>query len=255
MLPWEIAYNYLHNNYAKSGIHNFDQDIASTRPGCGQASGPIYIRNNVVYGQSGPGIYIGSQCNWDMDMYIENNIVIDAGGPVEWLGTGDPDASTQQTEPGGIVVRMSGTPPVGGYSGNAYIRNNIIWGWGWPGMEWYGQGCLSLTGSSTDARTDFSDNVCIATHDARFFGWSNNAQNQWQSVTGNRNAYYYDGAPPALPAFDANPIVANPLLTLTGSQIGVGVGSPIIDLSNTALLRDIYGRLRTKPNSNIGAVE
>ena len=48
---------------------------------------------------------------------------------------------------------------------------------------------------------------------------------------------------------------ADPLLTLTGSQIGVGVGSPIIDLSNTALLRDIYGRLRTKPNSNIGAVE
>lgn len=248
--PWEFGYNYLHDNHAKSGIHNFDQDDY-----CGQTSGPISIRNNVVINQAGPGIYYGGQCGWTQDAYIENNIVINAGLSVEWNGL-DMNTGTQ-VEPGNIVIRDSGAPPLGGLLGTVYIRNNILWGMGWETMGTLGQGCISQTGTADNVQMVMSHNICINTRNYPFSGSANSAAARLDNFTGGQNVWYYSGsgAAPTTPSWDASAITADPLLTLTGSQIGVGVGSPIIDLSNTALLRDIYGRLRTKPNSNIGAVE
>lgn len=248
--PWEWGWNYLHENHAKSGIHQFDQD-----DGCGDLSGPIIIRNNVVINQAGPGIYVGGQCGWTADAYIENNIVINAGLPVNWNGV-DQNSGTQD-EPGNIVVRDSGTPPLGGYLGTVHIKNNVLWGVGWDTMGSLGQGCISLTGTADNVPLIMSHNVCMNTRNYPFVGSTNASIPKLDNFTGGQNVWYWaaGGTPAATPSWDASAITSDPLLTLTGAQIGVGVGSPIIDLSNTALLRDIYGRLRTKPNSNIGAVE
>lgn len=248
--PWEFGWNYLHDNHTKGGIHQFDQDDY-----CGDTTGPIIIRNNVIINQAGPGIAWASQCGWNMDAYIENNIVINAGRPVEWDGI-DPNTGSQE-EPGNIVIRDSGTPPLGGLLGTVYLRNNILWGMGWDTMGNLGQGCVSMTGSADNVSVVMSHNICVNTRDYPFVGSTNAGAPKLDNFTGGQNVWFWaaGGTPRATPTWDATPITADPLLTLTGSQIGVGVGSPIIDLSNTALLRDIYGRLRTKPNSNIGAVE
>jgi len=249
--PWEFGWNYLHDNDAKSGIHNFDQD-----DGCGTASGPIIIRNNVVVNQAGPGIYFGGQCAWDMDVYIENNIVLNTGLPVDWDGLDQNTA--QQTEPGNIVIRDSGAPPLGGLLSTVYVRNNILRGVGWPTMANTGEGCLAFGGTGDNVAVVFTHNICVNTWDYPYVGASNAAASKLDNVTGSRNAWYYagSGSPTraVVPTWDATAITTNPLLTITGPRVAVGAGSPVIDQSNTTLLRDIYGVLRGTP-SNVGAVE
>lgn len=248
--PWEFGWNYLHDNHAKSGIHQFDQDA-----GCGDLSGPIMIRNNVVINQAGPGIYVGGQCGWTADAYIENNVVINSGLPVNWNGVDQ--NSGQQEEPGNITIRDSGTPPDGGYLGTIHIKNNILWGVGWDSMGSLGQGCIALTGTADNVPLVMSHNVCINTRNYPFTGATNTAAAKLDNFTGGHNVWYWaaGGTPGATPTWDATPIITDPLITRAGNRITVGSGSPVIDQSNTSLLRDIYGTLRSKPNSNIGAVE
>lgn len=248
--PWEFGWNYLHNNHTKSGIHQFDQD-----DGCGDLSGPLIIRNNVVVNQAGPGIYVGGQCGWTMDAFIENNIVINAGLPVEWNGI-DPNTSTQ-VEPGGIIIRDSGTPPLGGLLGTMHIRNNTIHGIGWSGMTEQGEGCLSLTGSGDNVSIVFSDNICINTRDYPYIGNTTRASAQLDNITGSQNSFYYAGSgTPSraiVPTWDLAALTGNPLLTVTLPRIAVNADSPINSRSETTLIRDIYGIPRSV-RSSLGAV-
>lgn len=250
--PWEWGFNYLHDNWAKSGIHQFDQNT-----GCGDLTAPLRIYSNVIVNQGGPGIYVGGQCGWSMDAYIENNVIINAGLPSTWDGV--TITTQQQGEPGGIVIRDSGTPPTGGLLGTMYIRNNTIHTVGPSGAGDNNDGCLALTGSGDSVSIVMTHNICYNPRDYGFVAASGQSGQQLNNVTGTRNAFYYAGpGSPALaivPTWDASPITTNPLLTINGARVTVGNGSPVIDQSNTPLLRDIYGALRSKPNSNLGAVE
>lgn len=248
--PWEFGWNYLHDNHVKSGIHQFDQN-----DNCGDVSGPLIIRNNVVVNQAGPGIYVGGQCGWSMDAYIENNIVINSGLPVEWNGT-DPNSGAD-AEPGGIVIRDSGAAPLGGLLGTMYIRNNTIQNVGWPNMNPQGEGCLSLTGSGDNVRIVFSDNVCVNPRDYPFIGASGQSSQQLDNVSGDGNALFYDasGSPTRarVPDWDASVLTTNPMLTITLPRVSVSVDSSIHNRSETPLQRDIYGITRTA-RSSLGAI-
>lgn len=249
---WEWGWNYLHDNWAKSGIHQFDQDT-----GCGDLTTPLRIHNNVIINQAGPGIYVGGQCGWSMDAYIENNVIINAGLPSTWDGV--TVTTTQQPEPGGVVIRDSGTPPTGGLLGTMYVRNNTIHTVGPSGAGDAQEGCLTLTGSGDSVAIVFTHNICVNPRDYGFITASGQSGQQLNNLTGIRNVFYYSGAGTpvraVVPTWDLSPITTNPLLTISGSRVSVGNGSPVIDQSGTALIRDIYGTLRTKPNSNLGAVE
>ena len=75
--------------------------------------------------------------------------------------------------------------------------------------------------------------------------------------SGKNNAWYTSIIEPknaTIPFWDANPIVADPLLSIEGSKLIIAVGSPLIGNSEGNLLRDIYGQLRKSP-STIGALE
>lgn len=250
--PWEFGWNYLHDNHAKGGIHQFDQD-----DGCGDTSGPIVIRNNVVINQAGAGVSFASQCNWTMDAYIENNVIINAAQSVDWDGI-DPETGSQ-VEPGGIVIRDSGVPPLGGLTGTMYVRNNIIHGAGWENATSTSVSCLLFTGSADNVSVVFTDNICFNTRDYKFIGATNSASQMLDNISGSRNTFYYGGAgtptQAIVPTFDNNPITTNPLLTISGSRITVDPSSPVKNQSSTLLLRDVYGVLRPKPNSSTGAVE
>lgn len=248
--PWEFGWNYLHDNKAKSGIHQFDQD-----DGCGNTSGPVIIRNNVVVNQAGPGIYFGSQCGWSMDAYIENNIIINSGLSVEWDGL-DPNTGSQ-IEPGGVVIRDSGTAPLGGLLGTMYIRNNTIQGVGWPTMPNLGEGCLSLTGSGDNVSIVFSDNICVNTRDYPFIGATNRAAPQLDNITGSQNSLYYSGSGTpsraVVPSWDSAVLTTNPMLSISMPRVNVSADSTIHNRSQTTLTRDIYGMPRSS-RSSIGAV-
>ena len=56
------------------------------------------------------------------------------------------------------------------------------------------------------------------------------------------------------PSWDANPVTADPKLSIEGTRVLVSADSPLVGQSNTEVLRDLYGRLRQTPNT-IGAVE
>lgn len=255
--PWEFGWNYLHDNHTKGGLHQFDQD-----DGCGDTTGPVIIRNNVIINQAGPGISFASQCGWSMDAYIENNIIINAGRPVEWDGL-DPNTGSQN-EPGGIVIRDSGVPEEsGGLLGTMFIRNNTIQGVGWEGMAEQGEGCIALNGSDANATIELWDNVCVNTRDYPFIGVASRAPEKMSKVSGSNNVFFYAGS--GLPTravqcvwedvpVTTNTITSDPLLSITGSRVSVDALSPVLGQSGTDLTRDIYGNLR-EAFSALGAVE
>ena len=250
--PWELGWNYLHDNHTKGGLHQFDQDT-----GCGDASGPVLIRYNVIINQAGPGIAFASQCGWSMDAYIENNLLINTGRPVDWNGL-DPNTA-QQAESGGIIIRDSGAAPAGGLRGTMHVRNNTVHGWGWDGMPNQATaGCLSLTGSGDNVRIAFADNACVTGRDLAYIGFNYQSGPQGDNFSGGGNLYFYSGAGSAsvarVPSWDTGALTANPLMTLSGARVTVAPGSPLMNGSSTTLPRDLYGRRRAA-SSIVGAVQ
>lgn len=245
--PWEFGYNYLHDNKAKFGIHNFDQDV-----GCGRTTGPVRIYNNVVKNQAGAGISVGASadCVWDIDFYIENNVLINVGLAAAWDGV---DSYTSDgSEPGGIAIRDSGL------TGTMYIRNNLIYKWTTDGEQKGADGCLSLNGSSDLVTVIFDNNVCYTELDKPFFALGYQADSKSDNAKGTNNAWYFNGSSPVnaiVPSWDAKPITRNPLLYLSGTLFTIDEDSPLVDQGGSVdLPRGIYGRLRDSA-PDVGPIE
>lgn len=269
--PW-LGFNYLHENWTKNGIHFYDEDL-----NCGDFTRPPFIHDNVVINQAGAGLYYGtSGCDRTEDAHFFNNIVMNAGLPVEWNGL---DPMTYDGHDGnGMTVWDSGF-----VGSTIYFYNNLIVGW-----DIYdtgsGSGCFGYRGTSDGSTVQLNDNICIAMWDRDFIGFPNNATNKTDNVYGSGNVFYYVGTnanytPPAVfnntapaltyPTNPASPsnattptepnlsghITTDPLISFSGSQVSVGVGSPVIDaVTGGVLLRDIYGAVRANPY-NAGPVE
>lgn len=80
IVAWEWGWNFLENNHAKNGIHNYDEDNTGTNS-CGNMVTDLLIHDNVIVNQAGAGITITSQCGWSQDTYIYNNLLVDVGLP------------------------------------------------------------------------------------------------------------------------------------------------------------------------------
>lgn len=233
--PWEFAYNYLHGNKAKFGIHNYDEGTD-----CGDISGPIKIINNVIVDQAGAGIDVGSDCGWSMNVDIENNVLINVGLAAAWDGK-NPDSSNSP-ENGGISFRDSGT---NGLTGTMYVRNNLIYDYTSDGQTNGARGCIALNGNGDSVKIVWTNNICYTSSNEPFIGYTLTANNKLDNISGSNNAWYDSGNDPSsmnVPTWDAHPITSNPLIDVSGASVMLEKGSPLIDAGAAVpVTRDVYG--------------
>lgn len=113
----EFAWNYLHDNMAKYGIHYYDQSNSSAKA-CDQVTGTLKIHNNYIVNQRSAAISVrtensfkGAPC-WEIDTLIYNNIIDNSGlGPVAEISNG--------TQPYAFILG-------GGIAGNFRVFNNLV---------------------------------------------------------------------------------------------------------------------------------
>ncbi|MCK7544038.1 hypothetical protein MLC59_07640 [Marinobacter bryozoorum] len=263
--PWEWAYNYLHGNHAKFGIHNYDEGT-----GCGDISGPLRIHHNVIVEQGGAGISIGSTCGWSMDVFIEDNVLIDVGLPAGWDGVDSSDLTA--AESGGIALRDGGN----GLYGDYIIRNNLVYNWATPEQSRGGLGCLSFNADGDNIDVVWMNNICYSDYSFPFVDSGFRAENKLDNVQGSNNIWYLatGGSDYSVPGWDNSAVKADPLLTISGSKVEVASQSPVfgngvsaqnvnapssmmtqyLRTSDQFVDRDIYGRVRTGSGTDIGPV-
>ncbi len=234
----EVAYNYLDNNRPKDGIHFFDENAGSGTE-CGQFTSTISIHDNVVKDQGSAGIFVESTCSWTNDVDIANNVLINTG-----LGS---DNGTKMFG-SAIVIRN-------GVDGTITLTNNTVYEWDREDYTDTIQACVNVAETNEALTLVFKDNVCYGLTDKPFFVIQDSAMED--NVSGAGNAFYTTAGTQVRavpPTWDASKITADPLLTLTGSQISVGSGSPLINQSSATLTRDLYGTTRST-TSNVGAIQ
>ncbi|GBO90152.1 hypothetical protein MSSD14B_38200 [Marinobacter salsuginis] len=252
--PWEWAYNYLHGNKAKFGIHNYDQGS-----GCGDLSDTLIIRDNVIIDQAGAGINVGSSCGWSMDGAIYNNLLVNVGLPADWDGV-DPNTS-QGPENGAIALRDQGDKSSGGgLSGHYRIFNNTIYRWTEDDQRQGGRGCLSFHGFGDNVSVNFSNNICITEIDRPFIGATTASENKLNNVVGSNNVFYYSGSAEPVeavkPIWDASALTSDPKLRFYDDRVEVLTDSPVAQNGNNLDLKyDLYGNKRPITRPAIGAVE
>lgn len=249
LAPIYISYNYLHDNEAKNGLHYFDEDIAGGSVTCGQFSGTMKMNNNVVINQAGAGIFLGVRCNFNTAVEYKNNILINTGLKSSWDGISGNGTFTDNN-----AVSLS---PGELQTSNIVFENNTIIGWNNDNDPNGVQACLAFSSGSDNITIDWNGNICSQSADKKFIGSNYQGSQLENNITGGGNSWYTSAGTQTnavVPSWDSTPITADPLLTITGSQVSVGVGSPIIDQSSTTNSYDIYGNARGTA-SNVGAVE
>ena len=205
----EIAWNYLHDNYANDGINIYSEDSSSA-----------YITNhrvhhNWVANQTGRGMLIGSLITGENWFY--NNVFVKCGlGPVSPEGdeghfgiqvsAGDRNWNTNQPINTNTLI---------------HFCNNTMYGCGWSGSLSGADGAMLFAG--LDQYTlDFSNNIIQSTGDPYLAGWSDTPANKAY-----HNVWFGNGA---APAFDTSAISADPKFTNpAANDFHLLAGSPAID--------------------------
>lgn len=251
--PPSFGWNYLKDNYSKNGIHFYDEDAGSGTE-CGQFSGDVLIHDNVVVNQGGIGISYESLCGWSNDARIYNNVLVNVGLPIDVDCTSGPECGGSTSS---AIQVLDGSE--GGISGTVYIHNNTVHTWDAQNQASTLQSCIVLRGSGDNATLVVNDNVCYTSLDRPFYTTFSFSQSidYSDNTTGAGNVWFTSTSSPVqaiTPIFDTAPITTDPLLMLTGSQISVGTGSPLINQSSTTIDHGIYGKIRAA-TSNVGAVQ
>lgn len=243
IVAWEFGYNFLENNDPKNGIHQFDQDT-----GCGTLITDLLIHNNVIIGQGGAAINVGlSGCSTSWPTKIWNNVMIDVGRAADWDGV-DPN-TTQAAGPSCIKIR--------GNPGDVEVFNNTCIDWDLQDLPISTKSCLGYEGGVENINLTFRDNICVTSEDKKFFDEENlSGGSGLPTTTFDNNVFYssFGGTKvnAIVPSGSTNNIETDPLLTVNGARITVGVGSPIINQSTSEISRDVEGVIRGA-TSNIGA--
>jgi len=238
---WEIGYNYLEDNNAIFGIHNYDQSSGGS---CGDVQGTLKIHNNVIKNQRGPGINIDTvdstapvEACWTANYEIYNNVLINVGLGEPADGTPNPDAISIA----GDTVNTS-----------IIVRNNTVYGYGETSS------LASANGRVLKLEADIANPTVVVENNA-FVQSITDARLSWltttEAFTGDKNSFWNtitsDANSP--PAWDNN-ITTDPLISQINSILTLGATSPLLDAGNAAAsdTRDVYGNPR---GTTIGATE
>jgi hypothetical protein len=249
--PWELGWNYLHDNDAKNGLHNFDL-VNGTTGFCGTANAAVKIHDNLVVNQAGAGIFVGARCEWSHDFEIYNNIIINSGLPADWDGI-DP-ATSKDANTSGITINNFKF-----MESNVSIYNNSLFNWNKYNIQQAGRSCIALTGNFQTISVDVDSNLCVTEIDERFF-YEQIEGGIFDAEAANNNAWFFtgntDSPSSAIPPTISNSIVTDPLIDIDLPNLTYVVknNSPLIQQSNTDLTYDFYGTERGE-NRTVGAVE
>jgi hypothetical protein len=246
---WELGWNYLKDNWAKNGLHFYDENSGSGSE-CGDLTTDMRVHNNVVVNQGGSGIALASACGWSQDTYIYNNVLINVGLPV------DVDCTSTCGSTGSAIEILD----IGrGLTGNVYLNNNTVYKWDTQNQDTTLQSCIVLRGSGDNAQVFINDNICYTESDKPFlttFSFSESV-NHTDNLSGSNNIWFTSVLDPQraiIPQLIQEPVLGNPKLTLSGSIIEVAEDSVVLGKSLSNFEHDIYGVRREQPSA-IGAVE
>lgn len=235
---YELGWNYLLNNHARGGLHNYDEGI------CGDFTGVIKVHHNVVANQSGTSFDVGGSGNgYDgtgclkVPFEVYNNLFINSG-------------QSPFSDPA-ISVTYSGT------KSHIKFYNNTLYGWS-SGEAVYIQdnGSASWNFGGT---FEWVNNIVVDTNNLPY---SHSVYYKIPSVHGN-NIWYNggDGNPSAVPVWDAGALSVNPLFVnpsandfrLQSSSPAINAGASLV---SSLVASDLSGVARPQGSAyDIGAYE
>jgi len=256
----EVGWNYLHDNWAKNGIHFFDQGIDATDY-CGNFTTPLRIHNNVIVNQGGAGIALGSSSclTWNVEGHIYNNVIINSGYPTTWDGV-DPGTSSGPSMSGILLGDNNNdqfSPGSAANNNTIHVYNNTIIGWELLEDTVRKGSCIATVGSADNLVAEFSDNVCSTSLDRHFAGWFNTGIGKQDGLSGTNNVFHYSGsgAPSeaTVPGWASSSLQIAPQLQVDGAYIIVSDTSPILSAASRRVDFDVYGNPRAAATA-IGAV-
>lgn len=242
----EVAYNYLKDNKAAGGVRYFDEDLSGNN-NCGQFSTTFKAHHNVVVNQAGEGIGVGANCTVSTTFEFYNNVLINTGLKSEY---NDSVPSVTGAHTDAVYIQ-----PGVAQTSDLYFYNNTIHSWNTDGSTNGTRSCVGFSSANNVVDIFWNDNICYAVADTPFIDSNYEGDALEGRMSGGGNVWYTTATSPTLaipPTWDATKITADPLLTVNGSQITVGAGSPIIDQSSTTIVYNIDGEPR-ELTSNVGS--
>ncbi len=243
---WDMSWNYLKDNKAKSGIHMYDEQYDGD---CGVLQGTIIVHANVIVNQKGDGIGITTRDKsgvknicWQADIVITNNVLINVGlGPVAEVNNG--------TSADAIVI--------GGDLGskNVTVSNNLIYGFSDASSRLYDSPhAIEMVFDLVNPIITIDNNIFYENGDYSYLHTSgsvatiNNARN---------NIFFTNATNPSNaipPSSWTNNKVLDPKVILSGPVVNYLEDSAVIDSGVSSFYdHDIYGAQTNAPD--IGPAE
>ena len=245
----EVGYNYLQDNMASGGLHYFDENLSGVL--CGDFTTTFKLHNNVVVNQVGVGIANYAKCPTTTTFEYYNNLVINSG---VYPPTNALLAPTKRLSLFGAVhIGQSEEAS----TATLNFNNNTFINWDVDNQGADTVGCIDY-GSNTGTLTiNWNSNICTTDQNQPFLFSNYQGTELEDRISGGGNVWYTSASEKTnavAPAWDATKITTDPLLTITGSKVSVGEGSPLIEASQTSFNYDLYGIVRGQ-DSNTGAVQ
>jgi hypothetical protein len=242
----EMGWNFLQDNKTSGGLHYFDENLKGEN--CGQFITPLNIHDNVIVNQAGPALAYGSNCPVDTTVNFYNNVAINAGLKADF------DDETINGSLNNAVSISIGHVQV---TSQINFDNNVFYRWNSDNQLTNLRSCLGLSSRFSNALINWNSNICYTEQDLHFIRSNYLGDALENKISGRNNLWYTTAKTPINaipPSWDNNPFTVNPLITVTKNKISLTTESPLRDLSESSLLRGVYGAKRGK-FSSIGAVE
>jgi hypothetical protein len=252
---WEWGWNHLKDNFAKNGIHNYDEDNSGNNE-CGNMITDLLIHDNVIRNQAGSGVTIMSRCGWSQDTYIYNNLLVNVGLPSDINCSFNCGAN-------GSAINIEDN----GLLGDVYLLNNSILNWDKENLPNAGtsSACFSVSQFADNVDIIAKNNICFNNKEKHFVGNFVNAEQLLDNFTGGSNIWYHPsinqrdvGSEFGPPSWDSSPFILDPLyVELPSAGYAVSKDSPALNASsptNLTITHDLYGVPRSLA-LEIGAIE
>jgi len=224
----EVAWNYLQDNKAISGLHYFDEN--HTGEECGQFITTFKIHDNVVINQAGAAISFGAKCPVNTNFHYYNNIAVNVGLKADF------DDENISGSINSAVAISVGHEAV---TSTLKFNNNIFYNWNTDNQQNLLMACIGLSASYSNVSVSWDNNICYTDADMYFMRSNYQGDSMEAKFSGKNNTWFtkvyfpFNAIPPD---WDVSPILADPMISVTPSKIKV---------ENNTSLRNIYNQLLT----------